>query len=589
MAKNQGTYVLATIVTPDDQDTYATHDANTGKGGLHYKKTVQDMLNIDVEKREAGMECRVTADPDSSKNGKYLLLNDLLMWEKEKFGDELLLAPPDDGWGNGSSTTHMLTGVATGDSKEKYIDKILTYFDATAKPPPPAIGSLNIVIPSVWTANAQGQSSLTSVSNVQASTQPTGTLSAKFGNSNTGLVTAFVDTVDEGSLDLTAGNPGDDDGVYGSLTLSGEEIFNDVYQQILASVQSASSLVLNNTPHVYRIDHGLDATEITFFVDDPATPALSSILLEATHLSSPRYVSGVPGMEVGDHLLSSFVVENAVSWFYNLTAIAAIESAYSANLQIAPPAGLNRNNNIPQVSIPTSVKANVYTENASVTIRGYNSRALTGAAIAGDTKSIAGTGTTGPIRIDTISEESICVAAGSGKFPTVGSGANECGGVIDSTADLNTTGNEELQMLNGDIGYPSGDYSGNFPTPGPNYTSVPSGSFNNLRWKAFSLGNIANLNSVTVRINGSDNFAGSPIESGISLYVQVVGSTGWLDANSAYPGVGNPVANGDPALDVASSTTTNRRITFGTQPQSGLVLVRLGLPSGSNKSFKSIT
>jgi hypothetical protein len=74
------------------------------------------------------------------------------------------------------------------------------------------------------------------------------------------------------------------------------------------------------------------------------------------------------------------------------------------------------------------------------------------------------------------------------------------------------------------------------------------------------------------------------------LYVQVSGQTaGWINGNSAYPGVGNPTNNGDSALVVALSLSTVKLITFGSVSLTGPVYIRVGIPSGSNKNFSSIS
>lgn len=68
----------------------------------------------------------------------------------------------------------------------------------------------------------------------------------------------------------------------------------------------------------------------------------------------------------------------------------------------------------------------------------------------------------------------------------------------------------------------------------------------------------------------------------------VVEQTGWLNANAPYSGSGNPGNNGDAALDVGNSTATYKRITFGTIPHSGNVLVRIGWAINQNKQFANI-
>jgi hypothetical protein len=80
--------------------------------------------------------------------------------------------------------------------------------------------------------------------------------------------------------------------------------------------------------------------------------------------------------------------------------------------------------------------------------------------------------------------------------------------------------------------------------------------------------------------------------SNFVLQVRVNGATptiGWVDGNVAYPGVGSPTNNGDAALVVASSTSTAKLVTFGTNTKTGTVYARIGIPSGDNKRFTNVT
>jgi hypothetical protein len=83
------------------------------------------------------------------------------------------------------------------------------------------------------------------------------------------------------------------------------------------------------------------------------------------------------------------------------------------------------------------------------------------------------------------------------------------------------------------------------------------------------------------------------MSSNLSLYVKVDGTSptnGWVDANEAYNPISieNPTDNGDPALDLGSSTATTRRVTFGQQAKSGDVYVRIGFDQTSGITFTSI-
>jgi hypothetical protein len=203
------------------------------------------------------------------------------------------------------------------------------------------------------------------------------------------------------------------------------------------------------------------------------------------------------------------------------------------------------------------------------------------------------------IYIDDISTEaSVRYTSGIGTYPTTGYGNLYTS--LDSQTDLTTGGNEELQLWCGTYQYPTGDYTSSdmidislVNVSGPDYSSV-SGK----RWATFNLGLIDNEKYVNLIIKAatglySDLFNGTTLSNNISLYVRVDGSTptnGWVDANEAYDPISieNPTNDGDPALDLGSSTATVRRVTFGQQAKSGYVYVRIGIDETSNVTFTSI-
>ena len=109
-----------------------------------------------------------------------------------------------------------------------------------------------------------------------------------------------------------------------------------------------------------------------------------------------------------------------------------------------------------------------------------------------------------------------------------------------------------------------------------------------VRWVTFNPTSVNNASAFTLTFNGAQNFAGVET-TGIQIYAKVEGVTGWIDCNASYPGVGNPSANGDPALIFGSSTATIKRVTFGAVTRTGTLYIRIGLPAGSNKKFSSIS
>jgi hypothetical protein len=73
-----GVAVTGSIVPTDTVDTYATHQALYGKGGLRTMATLSDRNSIPAARREAGMMVRVTAD-----NSIWRLNSDLTTWRED--------------------------------------------------------------------------------------------------------------------------------------------------------------------------------------------------------------------------------------------------------------------------------------------------------------------------------------------------------------------------------------------------------------------------------------------------------------------------------------------------------------------------
>jgi hypothetical protein len=156
--------------------------------------------------------------------------------------------------------------------------------------------------------------------------------------------------------------------------------------------------------------------------------------------------------------------------------------------------------------------------------------------------------------------------------------------------------NEELQMINGTIQSPSSvNYSNNRP-PGPNYIGIQTGSFGGgtgYRWALFTGKLSSSVSNTTITLgtpSAGFNTNANPINN-FMLYVKITGGTdtnGWINGNFPYPGGGSPTNDGDGALD-PTSTSAARIVTFGGTPRQGTVLARIGLPSGSALTFKTVT
>ena len=332
--------------------------------------------------------------------------------------------------------------------------------------------------------------------------------------------------------------------------------------------------------HTAQLIHTTTGTStLPFYVDAPGTPTNTGA--SAIGSGTGRYVSGVPSLNTGDTLTVSSTWSGVVGSHYNQTRIISADSTVAVSPANAPlpgtPPGAGSS---VSAAIALSIGSNRLSPNAVAAITGYNSKG-------GTTLYNLNTG----VRVDTISTESARSKSGTGQFPTKGSGGSLFGDAYASSDSLAT--NKELQVIGGNYQYPPAvDYTGNLPTAGPNYSGLTPDSFGSYRWATFNLGAKAAVSSVTFNIIGSSGFGSSALVSGLYLQVLVDGAaptSGWVDANAAYPGVGSPTANGDAALDVANSTATTKRVTFGTAPKTGNVWVRIGIPSGSAKTFNSIT
>ena len=194
------------------------------------------------------------------------------------------------------------------------------------------------------------------------------------------------------------------------------------------------------------------------------------------------------------------------------------------------------------------------------------------------------------IRVDTASNQaSNRWQAGSGQYPP--NGSLNLLVSYDNSISLRT--NEELQMINAIIqNPPSIDYSSNRPV-GPNYIGIQTGSYlgpTGYRWALFT--GVANsVTQVTCAFGNAVNFSAVVLPD-FKLYVKVSGGSptaGWVDGNAQYQGGGNPDADGEAALVVGSSSSTSKVITFGTNLRAGSVMARVGIPSGSNKTFRTLS
>lgn len=501
-------------------------------------------------------------------------------------GSIINIGTPTDGY-YGSGSNGNIAGISAGDKMEDALDKLDSILDKLVPSKPPALNTKTFSLTSQYTARKAGtNTSYTTITDIQFPTfQLVGGMipANSFSDGNNGILTALIDGIDIGNKVLTSI---DDTGTYGGLQITGDSDYYigqsgkaGFWYSILAQINVQSSID-DDLPHTASMSHTLTGTSTPsyFYIDNPATPSIISSAVSASGLvyisGVPAYVGGVSSSNVTLFSTSSF----GFTWrFYNNTRVFAGSgtgiTTTNFTLPSSPSAG-----SIISGSLVVSINSGVTSENAAYVITAYNSKGTTA------TYNISNT----YYRLDSTLDTSNRVTSGIGQYPSTNYGT-----AFDASINISGSSNEELQMLNGQYRYPVGNYSAALPVSGPNYTSVPLGIYNSMRWVTLNLGTVSAASNLTLTITSPTNFNGGglPISS-FALYVRVNGATstnGWIDGNVAYPGVGSPTNNGDPALVVANSTSTVKVVTFGSVTKTGTVFVRIGIPVGDNKRFLNIT
>jgi hypothetical protein len=424
--------------------------------------------------------------------------------------------------------------------------------------------------------SAKEESTGTTHSVVTDDTTPAISNVTAFYDGDAGTLSGEVDSVATGSKALTTA---DDSGTYGDLVIvsdtdpyvgqAGKEGF---WKQLSARIQVISAL--SYALHTLQLKHSTtgDTNLLSFYVDNPVTPSTSgnSVALPG---SNTRFISGVPSLATTDDLLVDTSIVNAVGKHYHSTRIGIASSSQTDSNNLVPSTPPAESDTVAFTSKILNVAASAYSENVQVSITPYNSKNVAGTV--GNVSTSA--------RVDTVSNESSRLIAGAGQYPSSG-----YGGAFDSSQSLKTVYTDELQMLNGLLQRPTGNYSGNLPTAGEDYSTGMGTSY---RYFIFSAGSQSNITGFTINILGSTGtWSGSnQVTSGLQVYAKVQGAIGWIDANATYPGTGSPSADGDPAMVLASSTYLVKRVTLGSTARSGTLYIRIGIPDGSNKKFTGIS
>ena len=494
-----------------------------------------------------------------------------------------LVGPPT----GGTYGTDNIAGLDPTDLIADGFSKVSRILELLSPLAPPYLSTIVIqMVDTVFSAYAAGTSTLrTNVVDNPGYIPPT-VSSGLFSDGDTGVLTALVSGVPAGSITLTTA---DDTGINGYLEIVQDVDYYALVPQKAGFFKALSARCIapvpftpGDTEYSYQLSHTVTgATNVrTFRVDNSHTTVPSVTLASVTGItySGGVYVSGVPLITTADTINFTFQCNECVKKFYNGTWTGQVSSSYTSSTSFLP-TGVSRNEGS-SVTFVGSVTpmAGVSINGLTLTCSARNAAGTTSNAFAVST-----------VRIDTLSivassggfiNETGRVSSGIGQYPVL------TGAPFVSSQLLSMS--EELQLLSGKYVFPpSVDYGLSQP-PGPDYTSLPAGSFAGVRWVTFP-SNVINASFVTVVIEGQVNFGSSIIIPGFYMYVQVSGVTGWLSANDAYPGIGTPVLDGDFALDYSNSTVSSRRVTFGPTTRTGVLYIRIGLPTGSTLQFTGVT
>lgn len=619
------------------------------------------------------------------------------MISKQLNGNQIILGTSSDGAFGEAPNNVNVPGVLYTDTIPNAIDKLIGILDllAPAKSPRLSTKFLNFngsgqkyearhvgvgggqsanVIYTSETATASAMTSslyshivFNSLPTVRVTDSSSSTNFATFSDGREGILASYVDNIQKGfrTLEGTYYAPGaggspdiggwDDTGSNGvnSLFITFDEDpftvppntgFWTSLKATMSATQSFSDT--DGIEHVYQMRHTKTGNTPQFhFICDTGDfdytttiPLSGNPKFEIGPITTTRWVSGVPGLTVGDYIIGSYTFSNApiggryplISRFYNKTQIT--EFFISDGSTTPSKKDLDSTTGYPIIgglsSVPyafkpewgvlglsVSVVTNMFTPSPTYDlgffVRAYNPKGDSSPTTLYNYANYGG-GINDKIYVDTKSNEgtvsgSTRVRSGNTEFPSFGGGPDQFGedyapGYVDKSikGDVRTVASE-LMLQGGIYRYPTGNYTSNKPTPGFNYNTLDS-SFNTpvgWRWATFRVGSITNASSIVINIAGGLNInkdGSNPVSNSMYLYVTVVnGGTqviNWIDANKSFgfPVVASPSNNGDGAVNMSLTPNgVQRTITFGETPRTGDVYVRIGLPNGTNKQFTNIT
>lgn len=336
--------------------------------------------------------------------------------------------------------------------------------------------------------------------------------------------------------------------------------------------ESLPTIQASNNERVLSLTHpGVDSPiNFNYYIDNPLDTSISNI--NATFFSN-NFISGLPCLINGDSITNiSFDINNVSSFFYSNDYVWEIQEGLINYLSGDPDNIPTSNGETGFVSNKTStIRNNQFSDsNINFSIRAKNS--------IGEFSNYS-TFTNNNYRVDSISNEDNRLTSGNGNYPSGG-----YGNIYDSTQSL-LVGDytNELLLKNGKYQYPNGDYTlfgvGNYDNAtGMRFATFNIGEFNENNGFTLNILEATNINSI---INTNDFF----------IEIRIGTSSFWVNANSAYEGVGSPGSNidGEGCVVVSNSTPTERRITFGSNVHSGDIIVRIGINENSLITFNNVT
>lgn len=418
-----------------------------------------------------------------------------------------------------------------------------------------------------------------------------------FYDGDSGTLTAQIDSVGVGTTTLTTASDVRISDQLNVLTdvdpyagISGRA---DFYKVLTARIDPLS--VPSAGIHTYTMTHSSTGTATTtFYRDDVGTPTVTVVTgagssSYTTVATGTTHISGVPSVAAGATFSIRYQTNNAIQTFYRSSGISQVsgtvlqatvsQTALGGAIQTKG-VGIGTTASL-QFSTGTGASGK-YAEKPSLTITPYKSDSTTGTTATYTLDS----------RIDTVSTENsgntARKRAGSGQYPASG-----YGGAFDPTQSLLNAGyTEELQLLNGLYRRITGNYTGNLPTAGPNYSSDSQSDYRYFLYQYTST--ITSTSSFTLTIQSPTGFTadGNNITANIRIQARVDGATptsGWIDCNAPFTPGTSPTNNGDAAMVSGESTSSTKRITFGLTQRTGTLYIRIGLPSGDSKTFAGVS